>query len=65
MTAPITAHFRYSAPDWIIKILSPGNLARDTKEKFDLYEESEVSEYWIVSPGGKSVTVYLLQDDHY
>lgn len=53
------------APEWIIEILSPGNLARDTKEKFDLYEENEVSEYWIVSPGDKSVTVYVLQDGRY
>ena len=53
------------APDWIIEILSPGNLARDTKEKFDLYEENEVREYWIVSPGDQSVTVYVLQDGRY
>jgi Uma2 family endonuclease len=53
------------APDWIIEILSPGNLAHDTKEKFDLYEENEVPEYWIVSPGDKSVTVYVLQDGRY
>ena len=26
------------APDWIVEILSPGNTARDTKIKFDLYE---------------------------
>lgn len=53
------------APDWIIEILSPGNLARDTKEKFDLYEEAGVSEYWIVSPGERSVTVYLLAEGRY
>jgi Uma2 family endonuclease len=53
------------APDWIIEILSPGNLARDTKEKFDLYEEAGVGEYWIVSPGERSVTVYLLQEGRY
>ena len=50
------------ASNWIIGILSPGNLARDTIEKFDPYEENEVPEYWIVSPGEKSVTVYVLQD---
>jgi Uma2 family endonuclease len=53
------------APDWIIEILSPGNLARDTKEKFDLYEENNVPEYWIVSPGEKSITVYVLQEGRY
>lgn len=53
------------SPDWIIEILSPGNLARDTKEKFDLYEENEVPEYWIVSPGEKSITVYVLRESRY
>ena len=33
------------APDWIVEILSPGNTSRDTKTKFDLYEESGVVEY--------------------
>ena len=36
------------APDWIIEIVSPGTAARDTKDKFDLYEEAGVQEYWIV-----------------
>jgi Uma2 family endonuclease len=53
------------APDWIIEILSPGNTARDTKIKFDLYEESGVSEYWIVFPGVKTVAVYVLENDRY
>ncbi|TYZ06558.1 Uma2 family endonuclease [Hymenobacter lutimineralis] len=34
------------APDWIIEILLPGNVSRDTKEKFDLYEEAGAGEYW-------------------
>ena len=51
------------APDWIIEILSPGNVARDTKEKFDLYEEVGVREYWMVTPEQKNVVVYLLADD--
>ena len=36
------------APAWIIEIVSPGNTSRDTKTKFDLYEENGVLEYWIV-----------------
>ena len=53
------------APDWIIEIVSPGNTARDTKIKFDLYEESGVREYWIVYPGVKTVAAYLLKDGQY
>lgn len=50
------------APDWIIEILSPGNFTRDTKEKFDLYEEAGVREYWVVEPGQKNIIVYLLDE---
>ena len=47
-------------PDTIIEVLSKGNVDRDINEKFALYEESGVPEYWIVSPGEKTVTCYLL-----
>ncbi|WP_421826533.1 Uma2 family endonuclease [Larkinella sp.] len=53
------------APDWIIEILSPGSMARDTKEKFDLYEENGVKEYWIVAPGEKNISVFVLEGDRY
>ncbi|RZK20105.1 MAG: Uma2 family endonuclease [Hymenobacter sp.] len=53
------------APDWIIEIVSPGNTARDTKTKFDLYEESGVREYWIVYPGLKTITAYVLEGPEY
>ena len=53
------------APDWIIEIVSPGNTARDTKIKFDLYEESGVREYWIVYPGVKTVAAYVLENGQY
>ena len=53
------------APDWIVEILSPGNTSRDTRTKFDLYEESGVLEYWIVTPGLKTVAVYALENERY
>jgi Uma2 family endonuclease len=53
------------APDWIIEIVSPGNTARDTKTKFDLYEENGVQEYWIVYPGHKTVSAFVLEDGQY
>ncbi len=48
------------APDWIVEILSPGNLSHDTRTKFDLYEENGVREYWILDPGLKAVVAYAL-----
>ena len=53
------------APDWIVEILSPGNTARDTRNKFDLYEESGVLEYWLVFPGLKTVACYVLDQQQY
>jgi len=53
------------APDWIVEILSPGNTTRDTRIKFDLYEESGVLEYWIVYPGVKTVAAFTLVDGQY
>ncbi|WP_042344549.1 Uma2 family endonuclease, partial [Capnocytophaga canis] len=38
------------APDLIIEILSPGNSKKEMKNKFELYQESGVEEYWIVNP---------------
>jgi Uma2 family endonuclease len=53
------------APDWIVEILAPGNTTRDTRIKFDLYEESGVLEYWIVYPGVKTVAAFTLVDGQY
>ena len=48
------------APDWIIEIVSPGNLKHDTITKFGLYEENGVREYWVVFPGEQTVLAYVL-----
>ncbi len=48
------------APDMIVEILSPSTRARDRLEKFKLYQEAGVREYWIVSPEEKTVQVFLL-----
>ena len=43
------------APDLIIEILSPGNAAKEMRLKKDLYEESDVLEYWIFDPEQETV----------
>lgn len=50
------------APDLVVEILSPGNSKREMKEKFDLYEEAGVLEYWIIEPANKFVFVYILEE---
>ena len=51
------------APDFIIEILSRTNTKKDVKDKFELYEEYEVSEYWIVHPRDNTVVINILGED--
>ena len=51
------------APDLIVEILSPSTFKKDVTEKFALYEEHGVKEYWIVHPKDKAITVFLLQEN--
>ena len=53
------------APDIIVEILSPGNSKKDTQNKFELYRESGVQEYWIVVPLFEYIVVYSLQNGKY
>ena len=50
------------APDLIIEILSPGNSRTEMKDKFELYQEAGVLEYWIVSPIEKTIQVWKLNE---
>ncbi|GAK55283.1 hypothetical protein U27_02115 [Candidatus Vecturithrix granuli] len=51
------------APDLIVEILSPSTAAKDVKDKFVVYEEAGVQEYWIVYPGEHVLEVFKL-DEH-
>ncbi|RLD34432.1 MAG: Uma2 family endonuclease [Bacteroidetes bacterium] len=48
------------SPDWIIEILSPSTAVKDLNNKYNLYEEKGVKEYWIIDPSNNYLTVYLL-----
>ncbi len=48
------------APDFIVEIVSKGNVDRDVKDKFRLYEKHKVKEYWIVFPLENVLQVFLL-----
>ncbi len=50
------------APDLIIEIVSPKNLRRDVKDKFELYQQHGVCEYWIVNPNEEYVNVFVLDE---
>ncbi len=52
-------------PKFIVETLSPSTAKRDRSEKKDIYEKAKVEEYWIVSPQGKSVEIYYLENGKY
>lgn len=50
------------APELIVEILSPGNSRTEMRDKFDLYQEAGVLEYWIVLPIEKIIQVWKLNE---
>lgn len=53
------------APDLIIEILSPGNSKKEMLNKYELYEEAGVREYWVVRPDYKEITQFVLENNRY
>ncbi len=51
------------APDIVVEILSPGNNKTELQNKYDVYEENGVQEYWIVSPQQKTFLKYVLNQE--
>jgi Uma2 family endonuclease len=49
------------APDLVIEILSVGNSSKEMGTKFNLYQENDVKEYWIVDPFSKTILIYILE----
>jgi Uma2 family endonuclease len=52
-------------PELIIEIISKDNTKRDVQQKFDLYEENGVLEYWIVQTGDGTISVFDLVTEKY
>ncbi|ADY53271.1 protein of unknown function DUF820 [Pseudopedobacter saltans DSM 12145] len=50
------------APDLVVEILSPGNNKKELLNKYEIYEESGVKEYWVVSPSDKTLLIYTLNE---
>lgn len=53
------------APDLIVEILSPSNPEHDRERKFRLYEQSGVSEYWLVDIEAGTIEVFVRREGGY
>lgn len=53
------------SPDLIIEILSPDNSTKELKNKFEIYQEAKVKEYWIIYPSERVLQLYELINDIY
>jgi Uma2 family endonuclease len=52
------------APDMVVEISSPSTAKKDVEEKFLIYQEAGVKEYWIVHPNDQTVVVFLLDGNN-
>jgi len=52
----------FGAPDLIVEILSPGNSRVEVQNKYELYQEYGVREYWVVHPTDCTLLIYTLID---
>ncbi len=53
------------APDLIVEVLSDSTAKKDYNEKFNLYEENGVKEYWIANPASQTIEIFSLQGENY
>lgn len=50
------------ATDIVVEVISAGNSKKKLRNKFEVYQENGVKEYWIIFPGERIVTVHTLSD---
>lgn len=55
----------FGVPDWVIEILSPSTSKKDINNKYEVYEEAGVKEYWVVMPKEQLVEIFVLTNGKY
>ena len=51
------------APDLVVEVLSETSVKRDLQQKYDLYQQADINEYWVVYPAEKSISVFVLNKE--
>lgn len=52
-------------PDFVVEVLSASTASHDHVRKRRVYEQAGVTEYWLVHPTDRMVTIYRLLDGEY
>lgn len=55
----------HGAPDLVVEVISPSSARYDRGKKMRAYETAGVREYWLISPEGRSVEQYVLEDGRF
>ena len=53
----------YGAPTIAIEVLSKGTRKKDLNDKYDLYEENGVKEYWVIYPEEEIIEINYLNEN--
>lgn len=48
------------APDLAVEVLSRSSVKKDLHEKYELYEQAGVTEYWLANPADRSIIIFSL-----
>ena len=55
----------HGVPDLVVEIMSPSSRDRDAVVKAMRYARAGVREFWLVDPGPRTITVFVLKGDSY
>ena len=61
-SSKITAKGCMGSPDMVVEVVSKGSIRKDLHEKFALYEQHAINEYWLVLPSERSLIIFTLND---
>lgn len=54
--------YYFGAPELVVEILSPSTATQDRREKFEVYQEKGVLEYWMIDQFALSIEVWQRND---
>ncbi len=55
----------FGAPDLVVEVLSAANNKKELKNKYEIYEEAGVREYWVVFPPERAIQIFTLHEGKY